>query len=114
MIEPTTPEWASTVVIVPKHDRLYQMCIDYRKLNAVTIRDTHRLLRMDEFIDSLGDATVFSTMDDKLEGLADAGNGRKRKRDDLQEPCWNILIRLSPLRAYKCTRSVSAYPGHNA
>ena len=37
--------------------------MDYRKLNAVTVRDSYPLLRMDECIDSLGDATVFTKLD---------------------------------------------------
>jgi Reverse transcriptase (RNA-dependent DNA polymerase) len=63
VIEPATSEWASPVVLVPKHDGSLRFCIDYRKLNAITVRDTYPLPRMDECIDSLGDAVVFSTLD---------------------------------------------------
>jgi Reverse transcriptase (RNA-dependent DNA polymerase) len=37
--------------------------VDYRKLNALTVRDLYPLPRMDEYLDSLGDAVIFSTMD---------------------------------------------------
>jgi hypothetical protein len=40
-----------------------RFCIDYRMLNTVTVRDSYPLPRMDECIDSLGDASVFSTLD---------------------------------------------------
>jgi hypothetical protein len=40
-----------------------RFCIDYRRLNTVTVRDSYPLPRMDECIDSLGDARVFSTLD---------------------------------------------------
>jgi hypothetical protein len=63
VIEPATSEWASPVVLVPKPDGSLRFCIDYRKLNAITVRDTYPLPRMDECIDSLGDAVVFSTLD---------------------------------------------------
>ena len=63
VIEPTSAEWASPVVFVPKKDGTMRFCLDYRKLNAVTVRDSYPLQRMDEFIDSLGDATVFTTLD---------------------------------------------------
>jgi Reverse transcriptase (RNA-dependent DNA polymerase) len=40
-----------------------RFCIYYRRLNAVTVRDSYPLPRMAECIDSLGDASVFSTLD---------------------------------------------------
>ena len=38
-------------------------CVDYRKLNAVTVKDTYPLPRMDECLDSLRDTKVFSALD---------------------------------------------------
>jgi hypothetical protein len=63
VIEPDTSEWASPVVLVPKPDGSMRFCIDYRRLNTVTVRDSYPLPRMDECIDSLGDARVFSALD---------------------------------------------------
>ena len=63
VIEPTSAEWASPVVSVPKKDGTMRFCVDYPKLNAVTIRDSYPLPRMDECIDSLGYATLFTTQD---------------------------------------------------
>jgi hypothetical protein len=40
-----------------------RFCIDYRRLNTVTVRDSYPLPRMDECINSLRDASVFSTLD---------------------------------------------------
>jgi hypothetical protein len=63
VIEPSTAEWASPVVLVPKPDGSMRFCIDYRRLNALSLKDSYPLPRMDECIDSLGDATIFSKLD---------------------------------------------------
>eukprot|EP00171_Calliarthron_tuberculosum_P021997 IDg21997t1 len=63
VIRPSKSEWASPVVLAPKSDGSLRFCVDYRRLNAVTKRDSYPLPRMDECIDSLGNARVFSTLD---------------------------------------------------
>ncbi|KAI5173425.1 hypothetical protein PAEPH01_1965, partial [Pancytospora epiphaga] len=39
------------------------MCVDYRKLNGVTVKDSYPLLRIDEIIDSLSQAVIYSLLD---------------------------------------------------
>jgi len=63
VMEPSTSEWASPVVLVPTPDGSTRFCIDYRQLNDRTVRDTYPLPRMDGCLDSLGDAKFFSTLD---------------------------------------------------
>ena len=63
VIAPSTSEWASPVILVPKPDGSLRFCVDYRKLNSITVRDSYPMPRMDECIDSLGSATIFSTLD---------------------------------------------------
>jgi hypothetical protein len=63
IIEPATSEWSSPVVLVPVRDEGMCFCVDYSKLNNLTERDDYPLLRLDECIDSLGDAVIFSTLD---------------------------------------------------
>ena len=62
VIEPSTGEWASPVVMVPKPDGSVRFCIDYGKLNMMTVKDAYPIPRMYECIDSLGDSRVFSTL----------------------------------------------------
>ena len=62
-IEPATSEWASPVVSVPKKDGSLMFCIEYRRLNAKTVPDAYLLPHMDDCLDSLGDAAVFTTLD---------------------------------------------------
>ena len=65
VIAPASTEWASPVVLVQKKDGSLRFCVDYRRLNAKTASDSYPLLRMDDCIDSLGDAAVFTTLDCK-------------------------------------------------
>ena len=63
VIAPETSEWASTVVLISKKDVSVRFCVEYRKLNALTVKDTYPLPQMDECLDNLGDAVLFTTLD---------------------------------------------------
>jgi len=63
VIEPTSSDWGFLVELVPKKDGTLHVCVDYRLLNVVTMKDSYPLPRMDECIDSLCEATIFSTLD---------------------------------------------------
>ena len=63
VIQDSQSEWASPVVLAPKKDGSLRFCVDYRRLNSLTIRDSYPLPRMEDCIDSLGDAKYFTTLD---------------------------------------------------
>lgn len=49
-------------MVIPKKDKTPRFCTDYRRLNLITKKDSYPLPRMDEYIDSLGDAKVLTTI----------------------------------------------------
>lgn len=63
VIRHSKSEWASPVVLAPKADGGLRFCVDYRKLNERTKKDSYPIPRMDECIDTLGEANIFSTLD---------------------------------------------------
>ena len=63
IIRPSTSPYAAPIVIVKKKDGSIRCCCDYRRLNEVTIKDAFPLPRMDECIDALAGARLFSTLD---------------------------------------------------
>ena len=50
-------------MLVPKKDGTFRFCVDFRLLSVVTEKDSYPLPRMDDCIDNLGEATIFSTLD---------------------------------------------------
>jgi hypothetical protein len=62
-IRPSTSPWAATVLFVEKKDGTKRMCIDYRALNEVTIKNKYPLPRIEVLFDQLRGANVFSKID---------------------------------------------------
>ncbi|CAF4743200.1 unnamed protein product, partial [Rotaria sp. Silwood2] len=64
-IEESTSPWSSPIVLVKKKDKTMRFCIDYRRLNAITIKDAFPLPRIDEIFDQLSDAVYYTKFDFK-------------------------------------------------
>ena len=62
-IRPNTSPWGVPVLFAKKKDKTLRLCIDYRKLNRVTIKNRYPLLRIDDLFDQLRGALVYSTID---------------------------------------------------
>ena len=63
LIEPSTSPWSSPVVLVPKKDGTTRFCVDYRRLNEVTVKDAFPLPRIDIVVDYLAGSKYFCTLD---------------------------------------------------
>ncbi|XP_076035252.1 uncharacterized protein LOC143021537 [Oratosquilla oratoria] len=63
IVEPSSSPWGSPVVLVPKPDGSMRLCIDYRKVNAVTEPDSYPLPRIDDVSDEVGRAQWVTKLD---------------------------------------------------
>ncbi|GJP58813.1 hypothetical protein CLOP_g3662 [Closterium sp. NIES-67] len=60
IIRPSTSPYASPFLFTPKRDRGLRMCTDYKALNNITIKSRYLLSRVDDLIDQLRGAKIFS------------------------------------------------------
>ncbi|GFT54958.1 hypothetical protein TNCV_4492621 [Trichonephila clavipes] len=63
VIEPCSSAYASQVLVVRKKDGSPRVCIDFRKLNRVLVKDHYPLPLIEDILDKLQDTRVFSTID---------------------------------------------------
>ncbi|KAL0533347.1 hypothetical protein IC582_030166 [Cucumis melo] len=62
-IRPSVSPWGAPVLFVKKKDGSMRLCIDYRELNKVIVKNRYPLPRIDDLFDQLQGATVFSKID---------------------------------------------------
>ena len=63
LIRPSVSPWGAPVLFVKKKDGTLRLCIDYRKLNQVTVKNKYPLPRIDDLFDQLQGAGIFSKID---------------------------------------------------
>ncbi|GKF22859.1 putative reverse transcriptase domain-containing protein, partial [Tanacetum coccineum] len=62
-IRPISSPWGASVLFVKKKDGSFRMCIDYRELNKLTIKNRYPLLRINDLFDQLQGSSVYSKID---------------------------------------------------
>ena len=62
-IRPSTSPWGAPVLVAKKKDKTLRLCIDYRQLNRVMIKNRYPLPRIDDLFDQLRGARVYSKID---------------------------------------------------
>ena len=55
--------WASAIVLVRKNNGKLRFCIDLRKSNGKTLKDSYALPRIEQTLENLADSMVYSTLD---------------------------------------------------
>ena len=87
--------WASPVVLVRKKDGSLRFCIDLRKLNARTVKDAYSLPHIEDALDSLNGACIFTSLDLK-------SGYWQVKLDEESIPLTAFMV--GPLGFYECVR----------
>ena len=63
VIEESNSPWSFPIVLVPKPDQSIRFCINYNKLNDLTVKDKFPLPRIDDCLDSFSGKKIFTTLD---------------------------------------------------
>ncbi|GJU45618.1 putative reverse transcriptase domain-containing protein [Tanacetum coccineum] len=93
-IRPSSSPWQAPVLFVKKKDESFWMCIDYRELNKLTVKNRYPLPRIDDLFDQLQGSSVYSKIDLRSSYHQLRVQGRRHSEDAFQ-------TRLRPIMNFK-------------
>nr|GEY27915.1 putative reverse transcriptase domain-containing protein [Tanacetum cinerariifolium] len=87
-IRPSSSPWGATVLFVKKNDGSFRMCIDYRELNKLTVKNRYPLPWIDDLFDQLQGSSVYSKIDFR--------SGPVYQPPVFQQPAYQALAYQAP------------------
>ncbi|GFT05360.1 retrovirus-related Pol polyprotein from transposon opus [Trichonephila clavipes] len=109
IVEPRSSPYASQVVVVKKKDGKSRVCIDYRRLNRKFIKDSYPLPLIDDILDCLQNAKIFTTLDLKNGFFHVAVNERSRKFTSFVTHNGQYQFRRMPFGLSTCPSNFMRY-----
>ncbi|GKB34553.1 hypothetical protein Tco_0879495 [Tanacetum coccineum] len=74
-IRPSSSPWGAPILFVKKKDGSFRMCIDYRELNKLTVKNRYPLPRIDDLFDQLQGSSIYSKIDLRTRGTPENYSG---------------------------------------
>ena len=97
VIEPSASLWASPIVLVKKKTGNWQLCIDYHKLNAITIKDVHPLPCIDRMLDALQGSLYFTVLDLHVVAIGKSQCTMRTRKNGFYVPTRPFPIKTMPM-----------------
>ncbi|GKB08910.1 hypothetical protein Tco_0837222 [Tanacetum coccineum] len=88
-IRPSSSPWGAPVLFVKKKDGSFRMCIDYRELNKLTVKNRYPLLRIDDLFDQLQGSSVYSKID-----LRSGYNQLRVREEDIPKTLLELVMAI--------------------
>ncbi|GJR88561.1 putative reverse transcriptase domain-containing protein [Tanacetum coccineum] len=101
---PNSLPWGAPVLFVKKKDGSFRMCINYRKLNKLTVKNRYPLPRIDDLFDQLKGSSIYSKIDLRFSPFSDDVAKRTKDVKELDLP---IFALMSMIRCFPHVRGIT-------
>ncbi|GKA45850.1 putative reverse transcriptase domain-containing protein [Tanacetum coccineum] len=100
-IRPSSSPWGAPVLFVKKKDGSFRMCIDYRELNKLTVKNRYPLPRIDDLFDQLQGSSVYSKID-----LRSGYHQLRVREEDISKTAFRTRLAINDFQSVHDHKSV--------